>query len=221
MGEKATGYRSRGTRFPAIVVAAVALSVAGLTACEDPYFEGDGVPSESVESPAPDEGGTEGGGGGGKEPGGPAEETAAASCAEAPDASSGDDPGGAPPVLDAGETYGYANGLEVTVGEAEPYTPSAEADDTGERVYRFLVTVDNCGDTANETIFAFQGWAGGMEATEIYDPALAVDPVGVLAPGETFAAYVVFDVPAGPDWLDVIVDPLPAELEHSYWALGL
>lgn len=219
MEQRRTGGRRR--RLTAVAgVAAAVLAVGGLTGCEEDGLPVEGIGSieptqspdggeEATRVPIEEVGEPEDGDGSGT--GAPIEE------AEVTEEPAGD--GGAG-FMAPGEMYRYANGLEVTVWDAEPYTPSVGSGHEP-RIYRFRVTVYNYGDTASEAIFGFRAHAGGMEAVEFYDPALAVEPVGALAPGEHFEAYVVFDVPEGPELLDVTVDPLGVELETLYWTLPL
>jgi hypothetical protein len=212
MGEQGSRRRPRALR-AAVTVATAAMAVALLSGCEEIY------PVEDGRSPSEPADGSGGPGGGG--PDDIADQPKTYVCE---DSDGGDNhppgEGQAPPTQGAGEGYRYANGLRVAVGGAEPYTPS-EGADQGERVYRLLVSVHNCGHDINEADFAFQGWAAGIAAGQLHDPALTTDPPGVLEPGESFERYVVFDVPVGPDLLNVVVEPLPAGLEHSYWALPL
>jgi hypothetical protein len=215
-------------------VAAAAFAMGGLAACQEPGGTpdagGPAAPSAassstpSVAPSAPSASPTGGTGGGGAGPAPSADGAGGGSDAPAGGTPA---PGGSEDVLEGdpsfmapGEMYRYPNGLEVTLHPAERYTPTVGSEHDA-RVYRFRVTVDNYGDTTNEAIFGFSAHAGGTEAVEIHDPALAVEPVGALAPGGHFEAYVVFDVPAGPDLLDVTVDPLGVDKETIYWILPL
>lgn len=213
---------------------------------DSPSAERSAEADADADADAGEEGGTTGGAespdvypsqSSGEEPAGdpgeePGEEPGEGPGEEYPEEPGGETPGGpGEPGVDedavegdaafmgAGEMYRYTDGLEITLWEAEPYTPTEGPYDA--RTFRIRVTVDNYGDTVNDAIFGFSAHVGGTEAIEIHDPALAFEPVGALAPGEHFEAYVVFDVPERLGPLDVTVDPLGVERETLYWILAV
>ncbi|WP_136517792.1 hypothetical protein [Cellulomonas telluris] len=166
-----------------------------------------GLPLPAETAPVPDPSG---------EPGGEPEDQ--------PGDQAGDQPGGeaAPEGLTAafGETFVYADGLEVTVAAPEPYTPSEYATVTEGQHVSFTITVGNGGaEEYNPALFLTSVMSGGAEASEIFDlsSTLAPAPVDPVAPGQSVSFQVAYTV-ADPS--AVVMEVEPNMLTHEGFTVG-
>lgn len=102
-----------------------------------------------------------------------------------------------------GRTQRYADGVEVTVSEPVPFTPTAAAagHTAGHRAVTMSVTVRNGSGARLElavvTVMARDG--AGRELGRVFDttPDLGIGLAGSVAPGKRAVAAYGFDVPPG------------------------
>ncbi|NJQ06699.1 DUF4352 domain-containing protein [Streptomyces lonarensis] len=213
----------RGRRLRMVAgVAAAALAVGGLTACDESEMPLDrGQESRETAEPADDADA----------------DTDAADDADADEAADDDADdaaeAGAPAeddgadrdqgdFLRAGQTFVTAEGLEITVEATEAFTP-ADYVDHEENPTKFGVSVTNGADEDHDVALLYTVRAGerGEEADRIFDSAsLKSDPRGTLKPGRTAGGEVGFDVPADAEFIDVTVQ-LVGSQDRAHWSLDL
>ncbi|HEY0214859.1 MAG TPA: DUF4190 domain-containing protein [Cellulomonas sp.] len=116
-------------------------------------------------------------------------EDAAADDAAAADAAAADAAAADGTNLAFDEPFLYEDGLQVTIGAPQPYTPSeyAYGTDGGSSYVSMVVTIVN-GSTENfdPTLFYTSASSAGAEATELFDgEALAGSPQTPVLPGGT------------------------------------
>lgn len=214
----------RGRRLRMVAgVAAAALAVGGLTACDESEMPLDrGQESRETAEPA-DQADAEA----------DADTDSDADDADATDATDEADEAGAPAEADgadrdqgdflrAGQTFVTAEGLEITVEATEAFTP-ADYVDHEENPTKFGVSVTNGADEDQEVALLYTVRAGerGEEADRIFDSAsLTSDPRGTLKPGRTAGGEVGFDVPADAEFIDVTVQ-LVGSQDKAHWSLDL
>ncbi|NJQ16059.1 DUF4352 domain-containing protein [Streptomyces bohaiensis] len=211
----------RGRRLRMVAgVAAAALAVGGLTACDESELPLDRG-QESGETADPADADADGG-------------DAADADADAEDADTdAEDADGAPAendggdreqgdFLKAGQTFVTAEGLEITVEATETFTP-ADYVDHEETPVKFGVSVTNGADEDQEVALLYTVRAGerGEEADRIFDSAsLKSDPRGTLKPGRTAGGEAGFDVPGDAEFIDVTVQ-LVGSQDKAHWSLDL
>lgn len=117
-----------------------------------------------------------------------------------------------PEVGEFGQASTYADGLEVTVGQPEPFTPSAYAagTETHSQFVQFDVTYTNgTGKVYDPTMMMLDVTSGGSAGEQVFDSENgmggALDASKVL-PGDSITITVAFGV-TDPGDMDVQVTP--------------
>jgi hypothetical protein len=108
-----------------------------------------------------------------------------------------------------GETYTYTDGLSVTIGAPQPYTPSEYASKgTEPSAVSFEITVVNGSDkNFDPSIFYTSVQSSNVEATAIFDSGqLAPAPTTTVLPGREVKWAVPFGVL---DPADMVMDVTP------------
>jgi len=97
-----------------------------------------------------------------------------------------------------GETFTYEDGLSVTVGAPEPYTPSEYAAKGNEPSFlRFQITVVNgTAENYDPALFYVTMQSGNVESQEVYDSENGINgsPTTAILPGREGTWPVVFGV---------------------------
>ncbi|MFF4247658.1 DUF4190 domain-containing protein [Streptomyces sp. NPDC001822] len=127
--------------------------------------------------------------------------------------------------LDEADTAVYDDGLEVTVGPANAYTPDAIAagHTKGNSAYKVTVVLENKGkekfDASLATVDARAG-KDGVNAEQIFDGKVGKGFSGTVLPGKKITAQFAFDAPADAKNLTVEVSP-GLEWDADQWDLKL
>ncbi|WP_130799141.1 MULTISPECIES: hypothetical protein [Streptomyces] len=210
--------RRRRMRVVAGTAAAV-LAIGGLTACEETGIPGEGAGDsqerDAEDAEQADTGDTD------------AEDADTGETDDAgddgSDASDGGDrlPDG--DFLGDGDTFTTADGIEVTLGGVEEFTPSDYVDHTG-TAYKFGVSVSNGTDEDIDVAILYKARAGerGVEAERLFDNAnLDSDPFGTLKPGRTASGEIAFDLPEDAEFVDINVRFVGDLDNEGHWSFGL
>jgi hypothetical protein len=110
-----------------------------------------------------------------------------------------------------GDTYTYEDGVSITVGPPEEFSPSSSAAyDAAPTYVRFTVTLANDGSgsfDASSTYASVQ--SGSHEASEVYDSARGLEgpPYTSLLPGRTVSWDIGFGVD---DPQDIVLEISPS-----------
>lgn len=133
-----------------------------------------------------------------------------------------------PDVLQVGQTAQY-EGLDVTVSELQPFTPSQTAFgyQPGQRAVRLLVTVTNTGerpfDLALTTVSA-RAAESGAQAEPIFDSEGGVESLltGTVEPGRNAQADFAFALPPEAGAVDIEVQPdAGIQYDSTTWTASL
>ena len=154
----------------------------------------------------------------------------AAGCASTATAGGSDEPAQAATYAGTTTTFGqsftYANGLVVEVRKPSAYTPSEGADGVGDadgEPVRVRVNVIN--GTSNDFVPDKLGvtvLSGGVEATQIHDPAAGVELTGPSRPlGRTdVVAFDLAFVVADPEDVTLTLTPALAGYDPVVYTIG-
>ncbi|MFE7749843.1 DUF4190 domain-containing protein [Streptomyces sp. NPDC057428] len=127
--------------------------------------------------------------------------------------------------LDEADTAVYDDGLEVTVGPANAYTPDefAAGHTKGNSAYKVTVVMENKSkeklDASLATVDARAG-KDGVNAEQIFDGKVGEGFSGTVLPGKKITAQFAFDAPADAKNLTVEVSP-GLEWDADQWDLKL
>ncbi|MDT0316923.1 serine/threonine-protein kinase [Streptomyces millisiae] len=116
----------------------------------------------------------------------------------------------------AGQVAHFDNGMNVSVGNFAPYTPSEYAAGIGENdeTVQVTVTVENTGQAPLDLDLRLRGTTdSGAEADDIIDSFGELMPPLELnvSPGETATGELGFAIPPGTEYVDLLLDGL-----HTY-----
>ncbi|WP_146057511.1 DUF4352 domain-containing protein [Streptomyces sp. SM12] len=223
--------RRRRMRVVAGTAAAV-LAIGGLTACEETGIPGEGAgdsqerdaeDAEQTDTGDTDTGDTDTGDTDTGDTDTGETDDAGDDGSDASDASDGGDrlPDG--DFLGDGDTFTTADGIEVTLGGVEEFTPSDYVDHTG-TAYKFGVSVSNGTDEDIDVAILYKARAGerGVEAERLFDNAnLDSDPFGTLKPGRTASGEIAFDLPEDAEFVDINVRFVGDLDNEGHWSFGL
>lgn len=146
-----------------------------------------------------------------------AEESAEAS-AESTEADAADEAPANPSQPTFGDTYTWNDGVAVTVGKPQSFTPTASAyvDDEALRAqaYAFDVTVENgSGEPVDSMETSLQASSGGAQSGMVFDSAAGIDtPTVSIQPGKSLSFTVVFTLK---DPEDINMDVSPTWMHES------
>lgn len=147
-----------------------------------------------------------------------ASEESAETSAESTEADAADEAPANPSQPTFGDTYTWNDGVAVTVGKPQPFTPTADAfvEDEALRAqaYAFDVTVENgSGEPVDSMETSLQASSGGEQSGMVFDSAAGIDsPTVSIQPGKSLSFTVVFTLK---DPADINMDVSPTWMHES------